>query len=92
MDVQCVALSLLHYQISGWSNTLIRHKPIFYKRYVDDVICRRKKHEEDLLFKKLNNYHPKIKLKLVSAIFLSISYFSPNDSPSETMKYVFYFI
>ena len=67
MDVQCVALSLLHYQISGWSNNLIPHKPIFYKRCVDDVINRRKKHEEDLLFKKLN-YHPKVKLKLVSAI------------------------
>ena len=51
------------------NNTFIPHKPIFYKRYVDDVINRRKKHEEDILFKKLNNYHTKIKLKLVSAIF-----------------------
>ena len=31
-------------------------------------------------------------LKLVSAIFLSKFYFSPNDSPSKTMKNVFYFI
>ena len=36
----------------------------FYKKYVDDIINRRKKHEEDLLFKKLNEYHPKIKLTI----------------------------
>ena len=29
------------------NNVVIRHKPIFYKRYVDDIINRRKKHEED---------------------------------------------
>ena len=40
------------------------HKHAFYKRYVDDINNRRKKHEEYLLFKKLNNYHPKIKLKI----------------------------
>ena len=58
--------SLLHYQISGWSKWKITSQcpinPVFYKRYVDDIINRRKKHEEDLLFKKLNDYHPKIKL------------------------------
>ena len=31
-------------------------------------------------------------LKLVSVIFLSNFYFSPNDSPSKIMKNVFYFI
>ena len=31
-------------------------------------------------------------LKLVSAIFYQISIFSPNDSPSKTMKNLFYFI
>ena len=46
-----------------WENNIvIPHKAIFYKWYVDDIINRRKKHEKDLLFKKLNNYHPKIKL------------------------------
>ena len=44
------------------NNIIMPHKPIFYKRYVDDIINCRKKHEEDLLFEKLNNYHPKIKL------------------------------
>ena len=46
------------------NNILIPHKPIFYKRYVDDIVNRTKKHEEDLLFKKLINYHPKIKLTI----------------------------
>ena len=31
-------------------------------------------------------------LKLVSAIFYEIFIFSPNDSPSNTIKNVFYFI
>ena len=46
------------------NNVVIPHKPIFYKRYVDDIRNRRKKNEEDLLFKKLNSYHSKIKLKI----------------------------
>ena len=44
------------------NNIVIPHRPIFYKRYVDDITNGWKKHEEDLLFKKLNNCHPKIKL------------------------------
>ena len=36
-------------------------KPILYERYVDDVFTRKKKHEEDKLLPKLNEYHPKIK-------------------------------
>ena len=46
------------------NNIAIPHRPIFYKRYVDDIINCRKKHEEDLLFKKLNDHHPKIKLTI----------------------------
>ena len=46
------------------NNIVIPHKPIFYKRYVDDIINRRKKHEEDLLLKKLNNFHHKIRLTI----------------------------
>ena len=37
------------------------YKPIFYKRYLDNIINCRKKHE-NLFFKKLNNCHTKIKL------------------------------
>ena len=46
------------------NSIVIPHKPIFYKRYVDDLINLRKKCEEDPLFKKLNNHHPKIKLTI----------------------------
>ena len=46
------------------NNIVVPQKPIFYKRYVDNIISHRKKHEEDLLFKKLNNYHPNIKLAI----------------------------
>ena len=35
-------------------------KPLFYKRYVDDIISRRKKDEPDLLLEKLMNYHKNI--------------------------------
>ena len=46
------------------NSIVIPHKPIFYKKYVDDLINLRKKREEDPLFKKHNNYHPKIKLTI----------------------------
>ena len=46
------------------NNIVIPHNPFYYKRYVDDIINRRKKHEGDFLFKKLNNYHPKTKLTI----------------------------
>ena len=46
------------------NNIVTPHKPIFYKRYLDDIINRRMKYKEDLLFKKLNNYHPKTKLTI----------------------------
>ena len=37
-------------------------KPIFYKRFVDDIYNRRKKSIHDKLYERLNNYHPNIKL------------------------------
>ena len=46
------------------NNIVTPHKPIFYKRYLDDIVNRRMKYKEDLLFKKLNNYHPKTKLTI----------------------------
>ena len=38
-------------------------KPIFYKRYVDDIYSRRKK-GDDYLFNQMNSYHPNIKLTI----------------------------
>ena len=37
-------------------------KPIFYKRFMDDIYNRRKKGIHDNLYERLNNYHPNIKL------------------------------
>lgn len=39
-------------------------KPLFYLRYVDDCYVRRKKNTQDLLFLKLNEYHPNIKFTI----------------------------
>ena len=39
-------------------------KPLFYKRYVDDIYSRRKKNCADLLYHELNNYHPNINLTI----------------------------
>ena len=65
MDVQWLALSLLHYKIYKWSKWKITSQYlIFYKKYIDNIINRRKKHEEELLLKTLNNYHHKIKLTI----------------------------
>ena len=35
--------------------------PGFYKRFVDDIISKKKKDQPDLLFENLNNHHPNIK-------------------------------
>ena len=60
-----LSVTLSHiWMVKMENNIAIPHKPIFYKRYVDHIINRRKKYEEDLWFKKLNNYHPKIKLSI----------------------------
>ena len=38
-------------------------KPIFYKRFVDDICNKMKKGIHDNLYETLNNYHPTIKLR-----------------------------
>ena len=37
-------------------------KPIFYKRYVDDINNRRKKNCHDEVYEKLNSYRTNVKL------------------------------
>ena len=39
-------------------------KPIFYKRYVDDMYVKRKRNKADTLSDALNSYHPNIKFTL----------------------------
>ena len=50
------------YIVRTKNDAVIPLKPIFYRRFVDDVINRRKKNVPDELFFKLNNYHRNIKL------------------------------
>ena len=40
---------------------VLPEKPCFYKRYVDDIIRRRKKNQPDDLLDKLMSFHPRIK-------------------------------
>ena len=39
-------------------------KPIFYKKFVDDIYTRKKKGVHDKLYERLNDYHPNIKLAI----------------------------
>ena len=41
-------------------------KPKFYKRFVDDVITRRRTDQPDLLLEEINKYHPNIKFTVES--------------------------
>ena len=52
------------FMIKMENDTVIPMKPIFYRRYVDDIYSRRKKNIEDSLFKALNSYHKNIKLTI----------------------------
>ena len=52
------------FMIKMENDIVIPTKPIFYRRYVDDIYNRRKKNIEDSLFKALNSYHKNIKLTI----------------------------
>ena len=70
--------------------------PVFYKRYVDDVINRRKTDEPDTLFTIINSYHPNINftiekqpdkfldtsLKVVEGKVITSVYRKPNKLPT----------
>ena len=46
------------------NDVVIPLKPVFYRRFVDDMINRRKKYVPNELIFKLNNYHRNIKLTI----------------------------
>ena len=46
------------------NNAVQPEKPLFYRRFVDDIINRRKKNEHNIIFENLNKYHPKINLTI----------------------------
>ena len=58
-----VTLSDIH-MIRMETDAVVPIRPIFYKRYVDDIYNRRQKNTCDVLCNAINNYHPKIKLTI----------------------------
>ena len=64
-------------------------KPDFYKRYVDDVIRRRKKNQPDILLRKMMSFHRKIKftVEVSPEKFLDTKLILKNDGKCETRVY-----
>ena len=62
---------------------VLPEKPRFYKRYVDDIIRRRKKNQPDELLDKLMNFHPFLntKLSLIDGLCETRVYRKPNKVP-----------
>ena len=58
-----VTLSDIH--MTRTENNVVRPgKPLFYRRFANDIINRRKKNEHNVIFENLNKYHPKINLTI----------------------------
>ena len=55
---------------------VVPRQPMFCKRFVDDIINRRKKNEPDELFSEINNYHENIRftIEICPTKFLEIKY------------------
>ena len=51
------------YMVKMENDVVIPSKTIFYRRFVDDTYSRRKL-GDNVLFERLNNYHPNIKLTI----------------------------
>ena len=46
------------------TDVVVLIRPIFYKRYMDDIYNRRQKNTTDKLYNGLTKYHPKVKLTI----------------------------
>ena len=65
-----LSVTLANIYLTKMENEIVKCvTPPFYKRYVDDVIVRRKIREPDYLFHAMNNYHPKIHFTIESQHF-----------------------
>ena len=51
------------YMVKMENDVVIPSKPIFYRRFVDDIYSRRKL-GDNVLFDQLNSYHPNIELTI----------------------------
>ena len=75
------------YMVKMENDVVIPSKPIFYRRFVDDIYSRQKL-GDNVLFDWLNSYHPNIKLTIEvnSSKFLDTKHTNIND----TYKYTVY--
>ena len=59
MTAQWVDVTLSDIHLTRTENNVVRlEKPLLYKRFVDDIINRRKKNDHDIAFENLNKYYP----------------------------------
>ena len=67
---------------------VIPSKPKFYKRFVDDIINRRKSNQPDELFQKLNSNHPNVRytIEIKPEKFLDTKIVYNNDSITTEVK------
>ncbi len=60
-----LSVTFANIHLTKLENDVVRPtKPLFYKRYVDDIINRRSSNQPDVLFSAINNYHPNIKFTI----------------------------
>ena len=60
-----LSVTLSDFHMTRTENDVVKpEKPLFYRRFVDDIINRRKKNEHHIIFEKLNTDHPKINLTI----------------------------
>ena len=64
-------------------------KPVFYKRYIDDIITRRKKNMPDALLTKIQNFHANIKftVEVNPEKFLDTKLILNEDGSCRTLVY-----
>ena len=58
-----LSVTLTDFHMIRTENDVVKSlKPLFYKRYIDDIYTRRKRNCTDQLYHELNNHHPNINL------------------------------
>ena len=60
-----LSVTLTDFHMIRTENDVVKSlKPLFYKRYIDDIYTRRKRNCTDQLYHELNNHHPNINLTI----------------------------
>ena len=65
-----VSLPVIH--MTRIENNVVKvEKPLFHRRFVDNIINRRNKNDRNIIYENLNKYHPKINLT-IAILFMRI--------------------